>query len=68
MKGGKEKALQNLSIVTLDRSDHGAMIGCAYQMSPKLSIGLRYTRTDSSLDYFDIFEPSFSLRLSSLPF
>jgi hypothetical protein len=68
MKGGKEKALQNLSIVTLDRSDHSAMIGLTYQVTPKLSIGLRYTRTDSSLDYFDISEPSFSLRLSSLPF
>jgi hypothetical protein len=69
MKGGKENILlQNLSIATLDRSDHSAMIGLAYQVSPKVSIGLRYTRTDSSLDYFDISEPSISLRLSSLPF
>ena len=65
MRGGKEKALQNLSIVTLDRSDHSTMIGLAYQVSPKLSVGLRYMRTDSSLDYFDISEPSFSLQLSS---
>ena len=61
MKGGKEKALQNLSILTLDRSDHSAMIGLTYQMSPKLRIGLRYRRTDNSHDYFDIPEPSFSL-------
>ncbi|MDG2404233.1 MAG: hypothetical protein P8M25_04545, partial [Paracoccaceae bacterium] len=46
MKGGKEKALQNLNIVTLDRSDHSAMIGLAYQVTPQLSNSLRYTRTN----------------------
>ena len=49
-------------------SPDGSWVGIAYQVTPQLSISLRYTRTNSSLDYFDISGPSFSMRMSSLPF